>query len=551
MAAETDGRLGRALERLLVPAAGAAVLVFVTVGIWRPIWLDEAISLSIARDSLGGIAERLRNDNNFPLYYFLLHAWTRLFGDAEPAARLLSGIFYIGGTAAMYAGGRWMGLAKRAALYASFFFLASMQAIHQAQNVRMYALLGFLSALSTVCFCREFASGDGSRWNRVLYVSVNAAGLLTHLWYPFVMMGQLAAVVLWRGPRRVAVFVMEAAIAAAPFAILWAPSFLAQMHNGATAHDWMPTLNPWLALRAIVDFYGSLPVALSIYALCGLLAFRRRGVDMRRGAQRRMGRPSVPRSRDAADTSVCATYGTALRAAIFEGDLAGRLARFWMTCAAVSLAVPLAISAFKPIYWPGRYTIITLPPLAFLIGATLSRLANKSVLTALCFAILALDVAEHVRTRDINPETNLPAGSSDKATAQLLLRNAQPGDALIFTSLSRPAVDYYLRRYHAESRFVEISFPRENGVHIGWRDATAAGQRGAMLRAEATGVIDRLRELHGRTWLLYGYDPAVSGILKAQLDGSLTPHKENPMPGPYHTLVLEYGAAARGTGGHE
>jgi hypothetical protein len=348
-------------------------------------------------------------------------------------------------------------------------------------------------------------------------------------------MGQLAAVVLWRGPRRVAVFVMEAAIAAAPFAILWAPSFLIQTHNGATAHDWMPTLNPWLALRAVVDFYGSLPVALAIYALCGLLAFRRR-----------MERPSVPRSRGRplgpADTSVCATYGTALRAAVFEGDLAGRLARFWMTCAAVSLAVPLAISAFKPIYWPGRYTIITLPPLAFLIGATLSRLANKSVLTALCFAILALDVAEHVRTRDINPETNLPAGSSDKATAQLLLRNAQPGDALIFTSLSRPAVDYYLRRYHAESRFVEISFPRENGVHIGWRDATAAGQRGAMLRAEATGVIDRLRELHGRTWLLYGYDPAVSGILKAQLDGSLTPRGTHGEPGPYHTSVLEYSA---------
>jgi mannosyltransferase len=499
MAAETDGRLGRALERLLVPAAGAAVLVFVTVGIWRPIWLDEAISLSIARDGLGGIAERLRNDNNFPLYYFLLHAWTRLFGDSEPAARLLSGIFYMGGTVAMYAGGRWMGLAKRAALYASFFFLASMQAIHQAQNVRMYALLGFLSALSTVCFCREFASGDGSRWNRILYISVNAAGLLTHLWYPFVLMGQLAAVVLWRGPRRVAVFLVEAAIAAAPFAILWAPSFLIQMHNGATAHDWMPPLNPWLALRAVVDFYGSLPVALAIYALCGLLAFRRRG-----------------------------------------DHPAGGLARFWTTCAVVSLAVPLAISAFKPIYWPGRYTIITLPPLAFLIGATLSRLANKSVLTALCFAILALDVAEHVRTRDINPETNLPAGSSDKATAQFLLRNAQPGDALIFTSLSRPAVDYYLRREHAESRFVEISFPRENGVHIGWRDATASGQRGAMLRTEAAGVIDRLRESHGRAWVLYGYDPAVSGILKAQLDGSLTPRGTHGEPGPYHTSVLEY-----------
>src|SRR5271157_4035802 len=140
MAADTNVTRWGALERLLLAAAGAAILVFVTVGIRRPIWLDEAISLSIARDALSGIAERLRNDNNFPLYYFLLHAWTRLWGDSEVAARLLSGLFYMGGTVAMYAGGRWMGLGRRAALYASFFFLASVQAIHQAQNVRLYAL---------------------------------------------------------------------------------------------------------------------------------------------------------------------------------------------------------------------------------------------------------------------------------------------------------------------------------------------------------------------------------------------------------------------------
>lgn len=503
MAADTDGTRWGALERLLLAAAGAAVVVFVTVGIRRPIWLDEAISLSIAREALSGIAGRLRDDNNFPLYYFLLHGWTRLWGDSEVAARLLSGIFYLGGTAAMYAGGRWMGLGKRAALYASFFYLASTQAIHQAQNVRMYAVLGLLAALSTVCLGREFAIGGGSKWNRILYIAVNAAGLLTHLWYPFVLLGQLAAVALWRGPRRVVVFLAEAALAATPFAILWGRSFLVQLHNGATAHDWMPALNPWLAWRAVGDFYGGFPAALALYGLCGLLAFRRRG------------------------------------------DEAGALDRFWATCAVVSLAVPLVISAFKPIYWPGRYTIITLPPLAFLMGATLARRANRAVLAALCYAILTLDVAEQVRMREINPETDLPAGSSDKATAQFLLLHAHPGDAVIFTSLSRPAVDYYLRRAHAESRFVEISFPRENATHIGWRDATATGPRRGMLRAEAAGVIDRLTALDGEAWVLYGYDANVSGILREQMDKRLTLRKENPAAGPFHTVVLEYAAGGR------
>ena len=147
--------------------------------------------------------------------------------------------------------------------------------------------------------------------------------------------------------------------------------------------------------------------------------------------------------------------------------------------------------------------------------------------------------------RSINPETGLPAGSSDKATAQFLLRNAQAGDAVIFTSLSRPAVDYYLHREHAESRFVEISFPRENAAHIGWRDTTAMGARRAMLRAEAAGVVERLKELPGKTWVLYGYDPSVSGILRARLDRSLTLRKENFVAGPFHAVVLEYAAGGR------
>jgi hypothetical protein len=153
---------------------------------------------------------------------------------------------------------------------------------------------------------------------------------------------------------------------------------------------------------------------------------------------------------------------------------------------------------------------------------------------------LALDVAAQVRLRAINPETDLPAGSSDKATAQFLLDHAHPGDALIFTSLSRPAVDYYLHRAHAESRFVEIGFPRENAAHIGWRDATATGQRAVLLRAEAAGVVERLKGLDGRTWVLYGYDPAVSGILKEHLDAALALRRTYEEPGPFHTAVLEY-----------
>ena len=60
---------GRHLRRALVIGV---VLRFVTRS---PLWLDEALSVNIARLPLGDIPEALRHDGHPPLYYFLLHGW--------------------------------------------------------------------------------------------------------------------------------------------------------------------------------------------------------------------------------------------------------------------------------------------------------------------------------------------------------------------------------------------------------------------------------------------------------------------------------------------
>jgi len=496
-------RVWRRLELLLIPTAVAAMLVFVFVGIDRSIWLDEANSLSIASGGLSSIIERLKMDNNFPVYYILLHYWVRLAGDSELALRLLSGIFYVAAAVTVYLGGRSLFRGRRTALYASFCYLISTQAIHHAQNVRMYALLGWLSAASTVLFCGIFFREIHSRRHWMWYIAVNAIGALTHLWYAFVLLGQLAAVLLWR-PRRLRAFLVAGAAAALPFLVLWSPALWAQLHNGATL--WMPPFKPIFVLHVLLDFYGG-AAGLVFYTVCAILIFYH-----------------SPQSRR---------------------ELADRaLTRALTACAGVSLALPLAVSVFKPIYWPGRYTIIGLAPFALLLGAALARSTARSALILFCYGTLVVVAAAQIRFRGVNWESGLPDRQSDRSAVKFLLRLAKPGDVLIFTSLSRPALDYYLRRANAGSRFTEIGFPEENSVHLGWGNLSVDDRRREVLKAEAESDVSRVASLRAeneaRVWVLYGGDGAVSRILKDELDRRLSFRREIALVGPYYLSVLEY-----------
>ena len=147
-------RLADRAERALIPLSAIAALIFVVIGASRPVWLDEVSSLSFATQDLHGIIERLRNDTNLPAYFLTLHAWIAVFGDSEAASRSLSAIFYLGTIVVVFVTGRFLFSDTRSALYCAFFYLISVQAIRQAQNIRGYTLLGFVAALSIFFFLR-------------------------------------------------------------------------------------------------------------------------------------------------------------------------------------------------------------------------------------------------------------------------------------------------------------------------------------------------------------------------------------------------------------
>jgi len=127
----------------------AALVVLRHLGT-KPLWRDEAISVSVATRPVTGVLWILpHHDANAGLYYLVLHGWLRL-GHSSPAwARGLSAVSFIATAAlASWAVSRWLGWPAGVAaggLVATNPFL-----VYYGQEARPYALAVGLAVLSLV-----------------------------------------------------------------------------------------------------------------------------------------------------------------------------------------------------------------------------------------------------------------------------------------------------------------------------------------------------------------------------------------------------------------
>jgi hypothetical protein len=95
-------------RKLATPALVAVVALGVAVRFFSTssLWLDEALSVNIARLPVGDLLEALRHDGHPPLYYLLLHGWISLFGEGDVAVRALSGVIGLATLPLAYLAGR-------------------------------------------------------------------------------------------------------------------------------------------------------------------------------------------------------------------------------------------------------------------------------------------------------------------------------------------------------------------------------------------------------------------------------------------------------------
>lgn len=492
------------LERWLLPTCAVAAFIIGIVGIGRFLRLDEANSVIIASSGLGRTLEYLRNDNNLPFYYLLLHGWIRAAGISEWAVHLPSVFFYWLAIVTTYFLGREASGSAAAALYSSFFYVVSLQAIHQAQKTRMYSLIGLVAALSTLFFFRTFWRDTARKRDWILYAVINAVGTFVHVWYFFLLLAQAVAALCFR-PKKVRSLAVAQVVAVLPFALLWARNVPQQAKIGAV--DWMPHVRARFFVSVFGEFYGGDRWGLFFLAVTAAICIW--------GARNKVTREQFPRRSLAA------------------------LATIALLC----LMVPLLFSIIRPIYWAGRYTMIALPALAAVLGCSIATLASSRLRAVFAYSVLAFVLVLHVKDRNkvFENSTNVYLeGESDKAATLQLCRSSGPKDVFVFTGLARAGVEYYLRRLGCERDLTLLSVPADTAEHLGWVRTTSPGE----VQAGGETIAKQfLQDGRGdeKLWLIpaHGRGADETAITKV-LDQELGTGNRMPLRGSFFDEVIVY-----------
>ena len=217
-------------------AVAAVLLAGLVCFFWTrsDLWLDEALSVNIARLPLGHLDQALRHDGAPPLYYAILHVWSALFGSGDRAVRSFSGLCMVGAAVALWFVGRRV--AGRAGAWTAVMLVAANPyAIRYATETRMYALEILLVSWGILAFRRALESPTVARLAQ--FGAIVALLLYTQYWalYLLLVVGALLVVLAWRGgEHRHAARCMLLAMAVAGVAFLpWLSTFLYQRaHTG-------------------------------------------------------------------------------------------------------------------------------------------------------------------------------------------------------------------------------------------------------------------------------------------------------------------------------
>ncbi len=182
------------------------------------LWYDEVVSVR-ALDA-PGLAEFLNDERVLdpavvPAYFCLEYFWWHYVANSEYSLRLLSTFLGLLTVGAVWWMGRVM-FSPGAGLIAAFLTACSQILIYQSQEIRMYALMYLLAALSMLFLERALATGQPRWW--IAHWASNGLLVWTHLFGTLVLLAQgLALLWIWRRRyRAVAAWVMAQGAYLAP-----------------------------------------------------------------------------------------------------------------------------------------------------------------------------------------------------------------------------------------------------------------------------------------------------------------------------------------------
>ena len=414
------------------------------------------------------VISALKADVHPPLYFLLLKVWVSLFGPGERPVRSLSGLFYGLAVLALYCLAREI-YGDELALLTAALYACSPLAILSAQFARMYALLSVLSIVSTLLYVQLWIKNRTNPWRLAAFIIVNALGTFTHIAFFFTLFGQIVFHLVYQRTR-FKKFVAAICLSGIPYALLWGPVVLHQLGTSGEAVAWVKKPR-FSMLWDILFLYGGviwlvLPVLLYV-------AWRHR-IKLWNEAR------SQPLP---------------------------------FLLLAFTIFPPLLISIIKPVF-NSRLAIVGRHLFALGVAPFFRHMTGKYVLP------LALVVLTGAFMVAVHPATEV---CDNRSLSSYLIQNTRDNDVVIFTSLTRMPVDYYLG---GSRKIFETSFPAEIDKHPGYEGRITDPSRREELEVEARELMTKIEAMRYanpgfQVFFLHGLHPEVDELLEKELKAKL------------------------------
>jgi uncharacterized membrane protein len=333
------------------------------------------------------VISALKADVHPPFYFQVLDVWVSRFGHTERAVRSLSGLFYVLSVLALYFLAREL-YGDELALLSAALYACSPLAILSAQFARMYALLSFLSIVSTLLYVQLWIKDRTNAWRFAAFIVVNALGTFTHIAFFFALFGQIVFHLFYQRTR-FKKFAVAICLSLIPYLLIWAPVFLRQLGTSAEGLAWVK--KPRLSMLGdVLLLYGGV-----LWLVLPLLLY----VLWRRGI------------------------------------------RFWhetqplpSLLLAFTIIPPLLISVVKPVF-NSRLAIVGLHLFVLTMAPFFRQTARTFVLPLVLVLLTGLGMVM------VRPAAE---ACDNRSLSTYLMQNTRDNDVVIFTSLTRMPVDYYL-----------------------------------------------------------------------------------------------------------
>jgi uncharacterized membrane protein len=250
----------------------------------QSLWFDEAYSYKMSRLGILGIVKAIiaESENYPPLYYWVLHLWTSLFGHSEFSLRLLSAVTGSLCIPLIYLLGKTI-FNRAVGLLAALILAASSYNIYYSQEARSYSLMVFLALLSYYFFLKLLERYSFRRC--VGYVLSSLVLLYTHFYGALIIAAQnayyltrLAAGPLPPVPSLARWIVIQLIL----LGTVLPQAYVLRGSSALTEDFWIPRPNLNMIAGSILEFSGSWPLFILFFLLCSYSIINAR--ELKRGA---------------------------------------------------------------------------------------------------------------------------------------------------------------------------------------------------------------------------------------------------------------------------